>query len=216
MIAKRLIAALTMLCAIAACAPVPDASPSVAPASQISFIDDPKLVRHSRIALSANAQTAFGKFRGEPNAFGAMYVLPNGRGWSWHAGIVTLEDAKQLAKIGCDTVTRGNCVLYATLEPVTPAAKGALPQRLRRQIEDAKLETNPGGYLVVAANRASDLGYSWNYNAQSEARNAALRQCEADAKDSRARRADDAVEVRVDVELEKAGFFDCRIFAIYR
>lgn len=145
-----------------------------------------------------------------------MYVRPDGGGWSWHAGILALKDAKQMAKIGCDTVTGSNCVLYATLEPVTPAAKGALPQSLKRQIEGAKLETNPGGYLVVATNRASNLGYSWNYNAQSEAKNTALRQCEIDARKARASRADDKIETRVDAELEKLGFFDCKISAIYR
>ncbi len=171
---------------------------------------------HSDIQLTPEVKEAFEEFRVEPGAFGAMYVRPNGAGWGWHSGMLTHEEAKQLAKTGCDVTTGRKCVLYAALEPITPAPKGALLQSMERAIVEAKREISPEDYIVVSATPAANWNVSWGYSDLSEAKAISLQRCKMEVDKFRQERAKNEVKARVDANFEKAGYFNCRIVGIYR
>ncbi len=219
-ITPKMFLALIGLVAVA-CTPVPNVSKSTERdfifqgVSEISFIGKAKLIVHSDIPLDPDTEAAFGRFKNGMPAFGAMYVQPNGSGWSSHTEILSLQNARHLSKTACDLLHDNNCVLYASLDAENSNNSSALHQSERDLIAKAKRETRPGNYIVVSTNKLGNVGVSWDeQNLIAGSANAA-KDCDAEAEQFRKTNRDNRADIRVDRHFSRLGVFDCDNFFAY-
>lgn len=167
---------------------------------------------HSQIRLRGEVQAAFRKFRDTGSVYGAMYVTPDGSRWSWRSGRYSVEDAKLAAKVDCEAFHKARCVLYATVVPKGPShVRVFLPNQNKDLWRKAVRNTRPGNYMAIAGNKTGASGFAWNYGLPSQARDAALRQCE---QNQAGRGANE--NARVVAANKAAGIYKCRLIGTFR
>jgi hypothetical protein len=159
--------------------------------------------------LGPRTKNAF-ETRGD-GAFGAFYIRPDGRAWGLVTGRYTEQDAKRMAKIDCDIVSGGNCVLYATIVPKDEFTEHTIPNNHMSALAKAKRGTAPGNYFAIANNPAGYTGFGFNLATQEEAKSVAMAGCARVTKSSLVNE-----EARFLAAYKAAGLLDCKTFGVYR
>lgn len=101
--------------------------------------------QHSEQPLTTRVRNAYNHAVSQGDGgFGAFYIRPDGGSWAAVTGRYSELDAKRMAKIDCDIVTRQNCILYATFVPQKKAYSQYNTQRAQKYIDQGKTRYSAG------------------------------------------------------------------------
>ncbi len=186
---------------------------SYVPSKQSLTTFGPYEVRqHSDQPLTTRVRNAFDQAVSQGDgAFGAFYIRPDGGSWAVVTGRYSEHDAKRMAKIDCEIVSRQDCILYATFGPQDKPTASTIPNAHKSELAKAKRDTVSGNYLAVANNPAGYTGFGVNYTSQVEAENSAMKAC---AEATQSGLANEIARFRL--AYESAGLLRCKIFGVYR
>ena len=136
------------------------------------------------VALTSDQRSSFRDFKRGSGYFGAFYIDRSSDVSFWWQEAHNLETAKAGALKGCQVVANSkNCVLYAVLLPKgmdlnTRQAGGLSQEAYTEYTGSYKSNQIEGRYGAIAISGASEVGVSWNWANEAEARATAIAYCE--------------------------------------
>ncbi|MEN0002334.1 MAG: hypothetical protein AAF940_15770 [Pseudomonadota bacterium] len=166
---------------------------------------------HSDITLERGTAAAFEDFTSAGEAYGVMYVAPNGGDHYWRVGSFSARDVDHEARVKCAAIIQAACIRYATINPQSVDLDTAIPARIERQLRRAMRRTKTGDFVAIAVMPTGAYGYGFNYDTADEAEARALKECAAEIASEQK-----TVDADILPTLIDAGLFECRLFQTYR
>lgn len=203
--------ALSLLSLALACAQsgAPEAS-KVKPIASLGLVSVGVVNRHSDIQIAPGVRAGFERFTSGKQAYGAMFVRPNGSGFGSFKSLLSLDDATQAARVRCKAETDEDCVLYATITPSKASGPEKFPRDLGKFIAQLKADQKPGQYLVIASDSLRSTASYYDHDL-SNAKISAVEACQrVSAEDRR-----ETIPALISA-YRASGLLDCRIIGIFR
>lgn len=157
---------------------------SASAADPVLFGDGHRVGVVQGVEVSSDQRSSFRDFKRETGYFGAFYIDRSSDYSFWVQNFHNLGTAKDVGLKGCQIVSGGgNCALYAVVVPkgmdlATPTAQGLSQEAYSEYTGAYRTRQTEGRYGAIAVSGAAEVGVSWNWQNEAEARATAIAYCE--------------------------------------
>lgn len=198
--------ALTLTCGLAMTA---------ATADPVLFGDGHRIGIVQGVPVSSDQRSSFRDFKRETGYFGAFFVDRSSDFSFWVQNFHDLGTAKAAGLKGCQVVSGSkDCALYAVVLPkgmdfATKTARGFSQEAYDAYMVDFKSKQVEGRFGAIAVSGAAEVGISWNWPNEAEARATAIEYCKKEVAGELA-----ALNIEGRAWIRKRGLDRCRLVEV--